>query len=117
MIVFRVQDKDGRGPWKPGFSHQWVEDRDDHENLVPWLLDIGPAHLKMDPSKHAGTACESMEQLRRWFTHSEYNKLLKFGYRTVSLHADKILGRSDIQLVFERRLPLNKHVSIICLYP
>ena len=35
--VYRVQDADGRGPFKPGFSHQWVEERADHENLLPWF--------------------------------------------------------------------------------
>lgn len=28
--IYRVQDADGRGPFKPGFSRKWVIDRDDH---------------------------------------------------------------------------------------
>ena len=34
-LVYRIQDNEGRGPWKPGFSSQWVIEREDLENLLP----------------------------------------------------------------------------------
>jgi hypothetical protein len=43
-FVYRIQDKKGRGPYRPGFSSQWVEDRDDHDNLFPWYQEFGPIH-------------------------------------------------------------------------
>jgi hypothetical protein len=39
--VYRVQDVEGRGPWRPGFSRLWVRDRDDHDNLRPWVEQFG----------------------------------------------------------------------------
>ena len=44
--IYRVQDAQGRGPWKPGFSHRWVEDRPDHYNLPPWFVEFGRCDLK-----------------------------------------------------------------------
>lgn len=35
--IYRVQDAEGRGPWRPGFSKYWVCDRDDHDVLIPWM--------------------------------------------------------------------------------
>ena len=117
-IVFRVQDRDGRGPWRPGFSDQWVEDREDFDNLVPWYREMGDVHKLGDPGSHKGTGCATVEQLRRWFTESEYRKLKGFGYQAVELWADRILGESDIQLVFERyHLPCRIGAKVFDLYP
>ena len=117
--VFRVQDKDGRGTWKPGFSHLWSEDRSDEEYaaLVPWPLQFGMIHRKALAGWSVGCGCTSLEQLRRWFTLAEYRKLRKHGYRAVKLHAVRILAASDIQCVFERAKPLGRDVEPVELYP
>lgn len=115
-FVFRVQDAEGRGPWRPGFSHKWVEDRPDEEfaALIPWPLQFG--ELPFDPRMHAGCGCQSLSQLRRWFTESEYRTLLGLGYRAVKMTPERILAASDIQCVFERVIPLNVGVVPIQLY-
>lgn len=118
MIIYRVQDCDGRGPWKPGFSHRWVEDRPDHDELVPFIHDLGMQVLANHIQGMAiGCGCRTLEQLRRWFTRSEYEKLLGFGYRAVQLEAGRILGQSKIQLVFERVDPLRIGAVPVDLYP
>lgn len=116
-VVFRVQNAQGRGPWIPGWSHTWVEDRPDHDYLVPWYVEMGPVHLQMTPGMHGGTACASPEQLRRWFTRGEYLTLKRYGFQAVKLEVDRILGQSDIQLFFERRRPLQAGAITIPLYP
>lgn len=115
MTVYRVQDKQGRGPWKPGFSHQWVEDREDHENLPPWVLEFPRIIEKFRRGFVYGCGCTTLNKLRRWFTESEYQKLVKLGYRAVKMEAI-VLGESDIQCVFERFKLLNQDVEEIELY-
>jgi hypothetical protein len=114
MIVFRVQDKDGRGPWKPGFSHIWVRVRRDHDNLKPFFMEFSIDFNSI--TGHIGCGCLSVPQLKRWFSKREYKTLLSFGYRCVKIEAEKILASSDIQCVFSRRIPLNESVEVMRLY-
>ena len=106
-VVFRIQDKDGRGPWKPGFSKKWVEDREDHNNLLTWYVESGPVHTQVIFGAAAGSACKTIEQLRRWFVKSEYEKLLTFGYQSYMVPVDRIIAESEIQCFVERSLPFN----------
>ena len=111
-VIFRVQDPEGRGPWKPGFSHKWVEDRDDFDELVPWLQEFGPVHKNVTiAGMSVGCGCRTIEQLRRWFRPSEYKTLLGFGYRAVKLDVGRILAESKIQCVFERVKPLRENAE------
>ena len=118
FTIYRIQDADGRGPWKPGFSHRWVADRPESEyaRLVPWIEEMGPVHRNALYGTHTGCGCRSLEQLRLWFLPVEYKKLLDFGYKAVQLSAGRILGESEIQCVFERAAPLNQDVQEVELY-
>lgn len=114
--VLRVQDKEGRGPWRPGFSHTWVEDRDDHDNLLPWTLEFGRVDLQSFYGMAIGCGCLTLEQLRRWFTPSEYQTLQRYGYHAVRMEVGRILAASEIQCVFERVKPLHCDVEPVELY-
>ena len=107
-FVYRVQDADGRGPWKPGFSQVWFEDRTDEEYaaLAPWPMEVLMEIRKAARGKSVGFACENLDQLRRWFTPSEYKTLLRYGYRAVKLEVDAVLARSETQCAFVRSKPL-----------
>lgn len=113
--VYRVQDKDGRGPWKPGFSHRWVEDREDHNNLPPWFVEFGRIDSRGIYGMTMGSACMSAEQLRRWFTASEYATLRKFGYQAVKMDAC-VLAESEVQCFIQRAKPFNEDVEVVELY-
>ena len=117
--VFRVQDKDGRGPWKPGFSQRWVEDRpaEEYAALVPLPLQFGDVLRRSIVGMSLGCGCRTLEQLRRWFTPTEYATLRRFGYHAVKMEAGRILAESDIQCVFERAKPLREGVEPVELYP
>lgn len=117
LVVYRVQDDSGRGPWRPGFSKYWCEDREDLDNLIPWTVELPTVLLKRTAGMHMGCGCRTLEQLRRWFTPAEFKTLNQFGYASVQLEATRILGESDIQLVFERVLPLANCVVPVELYP
>lgn len=117
--VYRVQDAEGRGPFRPGFSHWWVEERPDHDNLVPWMQQFGHDAIPRTGwpfGKHFGCACRTLGQLRRWFTASEYTTLQRFGFQAVSMEADRVLHESEIQLLFQRAKPLRADVSPVDLY-
>ena len=116
-IVFRIQDVEGRGPWKPGFSHKWVQDREDHENLLPWHIEFGRVTQYAYSWELIGCGCTSIEQLRRWFTDVEYCTLLSYGYQAVQITASRILAQSDTQCVFTTKIPFNKQFVIFDLYP
>ena len=116
-VIYRIQDKDGRGPWRPGFSRRWVETRPDHDNLPPWIVEFGPVHLQVLYGCACGSGCMNLDQLRRWFTESEYRTLLKFGYRAVRMEVGRVLAKSDIQCLFERAKPLSEDVIEVDLYP
>ena len=114
--IYRIQDKDGRGPWKPGFSQKWVEDRPDHDNLIPWYVEFGRVDQKVLTGEHSGSGCRTVEQLKRWFTKSEYKKLKKYGYKAVKMDINRIIAESDIQLFFGRAKRLKESVQVIKLY-
>ncbi|AVR89055.1 hypothetical protein [Thauera aromatica] len=115
-IVYRIQDADGRGPWKLGFSRHWVEDRDDHDLLIPWYREFGRVDQRAIVGMHIGCGCRTEEQLRRWFTPTEYARLVEFGYRAVQMEVGRILAESNIQCVFERVRPLRWDVEPFALY-
>lgn len=117
--VYRVQDAEGRGPFRPGFSRWWVEERPDHDNLVPWMQQFGHDAIPRTGwpfGKHFGCACRTLDQLRRWFTASEYATLQRFGFQAVSMDAARVLHESEIQLLFQREKPLRADVSPVDLY-
>lgn len=117
-VVYRVQDKDGRGPWKPGFSKHWVEDRPDHEFLVTWPQQFGTKFLdRATIGLNIGCGCRNLNQLRRWFTENEYRTLLGLGYTAVRMKDAKILVESDVQCVFERVKSFKEDYELIVLYP
>lgn len=97
MKVYRIQDKYGRGPWKPGFSSKWVEFRPDHENLIPSYEEFG---IDVFRYPYAKSGCKTIDQLKRWFTESEYNKLHNYGYRAYEIKTKKLYAESEIQIIF-----------------
>lgn len=105
--VFRFQDSDGRGPFRPGFSKYWIDD-DGPCLLPPYTEEFGVAIVgAMHATKmHCGCGCRTLEQLNKWFTPSEQRKLRNFGYSIVSIDIDRVIAESENQVVFARRKPL-----------
>lgn len=114
--VYRIQDKDGRGPFKPGFSHVWVENRPDLANLPAWFEEFGRVDKLLCTYETAGAGCKTLAQLKRWFTKKEYKKLKKYGYKAVEMNVDRIIAESKVQCFFGRGKPLRKDIKVIKLY-
>lgn len=118
MHIYRIQDDKGRGPFKPGFTIKWNEGREDMANLEPFYCEwpgFDPVAEK-EPDEHVGCGCTSLEQLRRWFTETEYNRLRILGFKAVRLDVDRYLRSSEIQTVFARKRALRKGATVVALY-
>lgn len=112
-VVWRVQDKDGRGPYKPGFSAQWV-DGDSGRICAPWWIELGlgmgDAHSALDNGMHTGCAFASEQKAKEWFSRGELRRLSRLGYRLVRVDADWIRHETPTQLVIQCTKPLSRCV-------
>jgi hypothetical protein len=110
MRVYRIQDAEGRGPFRPGFSHIWA---DEHfgpgvEAMPTWQEEFGTDLLDRRglPGEWFGSAVRSIKDLSRWFSDAEQERLRGLGFRVVSIGPVRILAESKNQVVFASRLPL-----------
>lgn len=108
--IFRIQDADGRGPYKPGFSHRWVDQRADDTHRPPYFVEFPHISRLLLPGWHYGCGFRTARQLHRWFSQAEVGRLKKLGYDVVLLDVDRIIAESDNQLVFACVEPLRFRV-------
>lgn len=117
QIVYRVQDEDGRGPFRPGFSCEWAD-----EEIAPGMdaLPTWPEEFGCDlidrcgrRGEHFGTAVRSAKLLGKWFSATERHRLQMLGFNAVRLRTNRVLAESENQLVFARTRPLNRGAIII----
>lgn len=106
-MLLRVQDKSGRGPFRPGFTKQWCE----YNHSLPSLFEEFPDLLsKTLPLSHAGmslgVAVRGWEGIKKWFSGNELKKLEKFGFKVVEVKNYRIVCESEHQLVFAAQYPL-----------
>ena len=117
MIVYRVQDRKGRGPFKPGMSKRWADqDFAPGMQAIPTLLEeFGEDILDREglPGEWFGSAVTSPQGLLKWFSPTEWPRLYRLGYRPVQMFADRILAESENQVLFARRRPLYRQVRVI----
>jgi len=113
--VYRVQDKHGRGPFKPGFTNKWLEH---DKGLAPFFTEFPLLNLNAEstPDEFVGCACLELEQLKRWFTQSEFKTLEAKGFKAVKMDVDRVLCSSKNQCVFARKRQLRKGVVEVSLY-
>ncbi len=116
--IYRVQDIDGRGPYRPGLTAKWSDNHDPAIRL-PFFQEFGDdLILQMNDHFSAnGGACgcgfRSIEQAVWWFTPAEQVRLHVLGFPLVSMQINKIFAESDKQLVFWRGKPLRQKAVII----
>lgn len=115
-IIYRVQDREGRGPWRPGFSQKWVDYTEDKEVLLPSYIEMPGAMDKRTAGYHVGIGCICPDQLRRWFTVKEYITLMSYGFRCVTFMGKAFLGESETQCMFESWKLLAEHDGLFSLY-
>lgn len=115
--VCRIQDRFGRGPYRPGMPVLWVDD--DGPVNPPWWREIGlsmhDAHSRMDDGHHWGCGFVSLQQMHAWFTAKEMRALSRLGYFLVWLRPDVILAETPRQVVFGCKAPLAQAAPRISL--
>lgn len=116
--VYRVQDREGRGPWRPGFSHVWLGDRpeNDYEQLRPIYVERPDVWNLMQEGFHHGCACKTLKQLRNWITKFEWLTLRTHGFDCFEIVPDRIVAETEVQCVIGTREPLSKQKKRVRLY-
>lgn len=112
IIVYRWQDENGRGPYKPGFSHVWTDP--DHNIRNPSIMEeFGMKLWSRIPNeyKHRGCAFQSLDQMNKWFSAEEQEKLRNHNYTLVTIDADRIIAMSKRQCVIACRKPFIEKVA------
>jgi len=106
--LVRIQDSDGRGPWRPGFSLLWIEangpslGKPVHEEFEDFTEIVKKAHRE---GKHIGCAVRK-NKIDLWFTGHELQKLKSLGFQFVECLGCEILSESEMQAIVSHRLPL-----------
>jgi hypothetical protein len=115
--VYRVQDGEGRGPFRPGFSRHWADEtfRGRVKPFPTWMQEFGADLIERlgKGDEHFGSAVRTPEKLCEWFSPMERAKLALLGYSAVSLSIYRVLAESENQLVFARKFPLHRDALII----
>lgn len=113
ITVYRWQDAEGRGPYRPGFSHVWKDVGHDLRN-PSFMEEFGLSVVnKRGPDEHLGCAFRSADQMRQWFSEQERELIRFYGYEFVEMHADRVLAESPRQLVIARRRPFRFGVRVL----
>ena len=110
--LYRIQDAQGRGPWRPGFSTQWVDETRDFSLCPPMMHEFPNWRRAVDRGAarglvHFGCCVRGVAGLHRWFAPSEIAKLRGFGYRLVDASALTVLVESPAQIIGASRWPLS----------
>ena len=112
--LFRVQHPyDGRGPFRPGFSHRWLDAAGDamREHKPTLMSEFGADFV--DQSKdgeHLGTGVRTMNALCDWFSLGERRNLAALGFEIVCLPFCRLIQESAHQVFFGRLIPLQQRV-------
>lgn len=106
-LIYRVQDAQGRGPFRPGFTEKWITPGRDLDALPPWFSEFDICITEMSKNYHLGCGCRTKIKLGTWFSYPELIILQNNGYRICEIQPDIILAESDIQTVFATKDPLN----------
>lgn len=116
--ILRVQDREGRGPYRPGFSAKWLDD--DGPTTLPWWEELGEdmvaAHRQRCAGPyHWGCGFRSGDQLRAWFTPRERGRLARLGFALVRIWPSVVVAETPTQVVFGCSRPLAEAMPRISL--
>jgi hypothetical protein len=113
ILLYRWQDKDGRGPYRPGMSRYWA-DQDNQANNPPFFQEFGMDITKQcRPGEAMGCAFRTIEQMRQWFTDAERQRMRLMGYEFGCMEADRVIAESERQVVFARRKPFRLGFTLL----
>lgn len=117
MQVFRIQDQDGRGPFKPGFSQVWCDPEfaPGQKAMPPWGDEFGwdaIERLARPGEHHFGSAVLKLRKLREWFSGTEQACLSQLGYHIAAINHARVMAESENQVLIASRIPFNRCIII-----
>lgn len=114
-LVYRVQDRNGRGPFKPGMTDRWRDP--DGNDFPPVQAEFGLSWREEIPHGwHCGCAFRDVAKAGAWFSPWECDRLAALGYRLIALGGCQVLRESGHQMIVVRRRPFRAG-AVICLWP
>lgn len=105
--LVRMQDADGRGPWRPGFSWSWS----DIDRELPMPITSAMPNFRREVMKlhrdgyHIGCAAR-VGNLDRWFSDGEVRRLLGMDFALHNASKLKLVWENDDQALVASMLPL-----------
>ena len=108
-MILRVQDKQGRGPWRPGLSEKWVDAwRTEHlppiyQEFPAFFALVNAAHRE---GLHIGCAARGRDGLLAWFSPMELLRLHDLGFSLVDASDCEVLAETPNQIIIGSRAPL-----------
>ena len=110
--LYRVQDNDGRGPWRPGYSHKWVSDDRNAPNLLPPIFEELPSFkqvvtLAHTMGFHVGVAVRGWQKFAAWFLPDELERLRRDGFNVVQCDNCRVFAETDNQVLIGAKAPLS----------
>ena len=109
--LYRIQDSDGRGPWRPGFSARWIDHEKDDSTCPPMKVEFPDWRAAVRSAKrrglvHFGCCAIGTSGIRMWFNDAEIRRLRAFGYHMVDASALTTICRGRSQVIAASRFPL-----------
>jgi len=109
--LYRIQDKDGRGPWRPGFSEAWVDYGKDDRLCPPVQIEFPKWEKAIWRARgsglaHFGCCVEGIRGIHQWFTPDEIRKLRGFGFRLVDASSLVSICTGKHQIIGGSVMPL-----------
>lgn len=111
--IYRVQDADGRGPWRPGFSTTWMDGGGRSGPPAIWQeLGVDDFHALVTfghrKGYNLGCAMRGLAGIRLWFSKTEILRLRDFGFDIHDASAMTILHETPNQMLVAARHALRK---------
>jgi len=105
MIFYRIQNARGEGPFYPGITRKWIDESIDRPQ-APIQEQIKLLRNRKEGEYYC-SACETVDDLRFWFSEAEYKKLKKLGYFAYKVEAE-LVGRFERQCLISSTKKLKK---------
>jgi len=105
MTFYRIQNARGEGPFYPGITRKWIDESIDRPKAPI------QEQMRLLRDRKEGVfycyACETIDDLRFWFSETEYKKLKKLGYFAYRVDAE-LVARFDQQCLIKTEKKLKK---------
>lgn len=104
MIIYRVENKDGDGPYIKGFTLMWDNSRQSRETNPSPQEDPTLANAIASQGINVSQfrfGFKTLEQLEQWFSAEELARLKALGFEVKQVQAQLVI-EGDSQILFKR---------------